>query len=474
MKIKRIFWIVGALALLVLAVTAVLAVWNMNGRAARAGQFQTYEVVRSDLTQSIGGTGSVRAEQSALLTWQTNGQVGSVDAAIGDRVRAGQVLATLSQDSLPEAVIQAGVDLATAQAELAQATESNTGLANAEQAVVTARQALEDAETTLEGMTYPRASDSVIQNAEAQITLAKKTLARASDRYRSVSHLSDDNSTKAEALLALTNAQLNLNTLTANYNWYTGAPTSLELAEAQAARDVARAQLANAQRTLETYKDGGIPADLAAAQAKVAIAQAKLNQARIVAPFAGVITSADPTTGDLITSGTEAFRIDNISRLLVDVQVSEVDINHIQPGMPVTMQFDAILGRTYNGKVVKVNLAGDAASNAVTFTVTTEVTDADEQVKPGMSATVNITVEQVADVLVVPNRALTSTDGKYSVRVLENGIPRRVEVQIGAATDSVTEIVSGDLQEGDLLVLTTSTTTTTGGPGGGAFFRTRP
>lgn len=473
-KINRIYWIIGAV--LLLGIIALLIFWNMNARANRAaGQFQTYEVVRSDLTQSIGGTGSVRAKQSALLTWQTSGQVGTVDAEIGDRVSTDQVLAALNPGSLPQAVIQAGVDLATAQVELAQATDSNTGLANAEQAVVTARQTLEDAQNELDSMNFPRASDSVIQNADGQITLAEKSLARAADRYRGLSHLSDDNATKAEALVAMTNAQLNLNTLIANYNWYSGTPTSLELAQAQAARDVAKAALSDAERTLQTYKDGGVPADMAAAQAKVAIAQAALNQAKIIAPFAGVITAAHPNPGDLVSSGTEAFRIDNVAQLLVDVPVSEVDINHIEVDMPVTMQFDAILGKTYNGKVVKVNLAGDTASNAVTFTVTTEIIDADEQVKPGMSATVSIIVQQTENALVVPNRALTNLDGKHTVRVLRNGIPSRVEVEIGTATDSVTEIVGGDLNEGDTIVLTTGTAANdAAGPGGGAFFRARP
>ena len=471
MKINRIYWIVGVIILLAIAG---LVVWNMTGRSARSSsQLQTYKVVRSDLTQSIGGTGSVRAKQSALLVWQTTGKIGAVNVGIGDKVTADQVLASLDQSSLPQAIIQAGVDLVTAQTTLAQLTVSNTGFANAQQAVATAQQTLKTAQDKLDAANYPRASDTLIENTAGQITLGEQSLARASDRYRMLSHMANDNPAKAQALVNMTNAQMNLNTLIANYNWYSGTPTSLDLAQAQSARDVAQAQLADAQRTLDTYKNGSVPADLAAAQAKVAIAQSTLNQAKITAPFAGVITEASPNTGDLVSNGTQAFRVDSTGHLLVDVQVSEVDINNIKAGMPVTMQFDAISGKTYHGQIVKINLAGDTTSNAVTFTVTAELTDADALVKPGMSATVTIIVRQTKGVLAVPNRAIFSLNGKHFVRLVTNGIPAQVEVQVGIVTDTVTEIVSG-IQEGDTIALPSATTTSGfggGGFGGGAVIR---
>jgi multidrug efflux pump subunit AcrA (membrane-fusion protein) len=112
------------------------------------------------------------------------------------------------------------------------------------------------------------------------------------------------------------------------------------------------------------------------------------------------------------------------------------------------------------------------ASNAVTFTITTELTDADAQVKPGMSATVTIIVKQVENALLVPNRAIRTFNGKHIVNLLQNGQITPVEVQVGATTDTVSEILSG-LQEGDTIAFSTASGTTTtrsaGGfrPGGG-------
>ena len=474
-NVNRYVWI-GA-AVIVIAVVG-LVIWNLN--SARAGRASAlggrYTVTRGTLTQSIAGTGSVHASQSATLTWGTTGKVGAVNVGIGDKVAANQVLATLDQGSLPQAIIQAEVDLVTAQTELAQATVSNTGKATAEQSVATAQKALQDAQNKLDSTSYPRASDSLIGNTSGQIVLARKNLARASDAYRAVQHLADDNSIKAQALVNMTNAQMNLNTLLANYNWYTGQPTNLDLVQAQAARDVASAQLADAQRTLATYSDGSVPADLATAQAKVAIAQATLNEARITAPFPGVVTEADASVGDLVSPTTTAFRVDNTSHLLVDVAVSEVDINQVKIGLPVTMQFDAVPNKTYHGKVVKVNLAGDVVSNAVTFTITAELTDADLLVKPGMSATVTVVVKQVDNAILIPNRAILNLNGKHMVSVLQNGQVSQVEIQVGAASDTVSEVLSG-LNEGDTIIFTSASGTPAaggfrvgagGGGGGGA------
>src|SRR5688572_16472211 len=103
MQVRRSYRIAGAVVLL--AVLA-LVIWGVSSsRAGRAAaQNQTYGVRRGTLTQSIGGTGSVRASQSAALTWQTTGTVGAVNAGIGDKVKADQVLASLDQASLPQAV----------------------------------------------------------------------------------------------------------------------------------------------------------------------------------------------------------------------------------------------------------------------------------------------------------------------------------------------------------------------------------
>ena len=102
----------------------------------------------------------------------------------------------------------------------------------------------------------------------------------------------------------------------------------------------------------------------------------------------------------------------------MDVKVSEVDINNVTIGQPVSLTFDAILGKEYHGEVIEVTQAGTVDAGVVNFTVTVELTDADAMVKPGMTAAVNIVVEETKDVLLVQNRAVRLVDNLRVVYVL--------------------------------------------------------
>jgi HlyD family secretion protein len=139
----------------------------------------------------------------------------------------------------------------------------------------------------------------------------------------------------------------------------------------------------------------------------------------------------------------------------------------VQIGQPVTVTFDAVQGKTYNGKVSQINQAGDDKSGAVNFTVTVELTDADSLVKPGMTAAVTISVKELKDALLVPNRAVRVINSKRMVYILKNGQPATVEVRLGATSDTNSEVVGGDLKEGDLIILNPPSSAFGPGSGGG-------
>jgi HlyD family secretion protein len=156
--------------------------------------------------------------------------------------------------------------------------------------------------------------------------------------------------------------------------------------------------------------------------------------------------------------------LDDLASLLVDVSVSEVDINQIQPGQEVLLTFDAIRGKEYRGVVSQVDRVGSNVQGAIEFNVTVELTDPDEEVKPGMTAAVNIVVDQLEDVLLVPNRAVRFQDGKQVVYILEDNQVVPVTIQIGSSSDTSSQVVSGDLQIGDLIVLNPPTVFSSNGP----------
>jgi HlyD family secretion protein len=157
--------------------------------------------------------------------------------------------------------------------------------------------------------------------------------------------------------------------------------------------------------------------------------------------------------GDLVSAGTTSFRIDDLNKLLVDVDVPEVDINSIKVGQPAVLTFDAISNKEYSSKVIEVGSVGEGTTGVVNFKVTMQILNPDEQVKPGMTAAVSITVTQLKDVLTVPNRAVRTVNNQTVVYVLRGGIPMPVTIELGASSDSRSEIVSGDLKEGDQVVL---------------------
>jgi len=417
------------------------------------GQFETVEAATGSLAARVGATGTVRSNHSAQLTWQTSGTVESVAVKIGDQVKRGDTLALLQTLSLPQNIIMAEAELLSAQQELDELQNSGISLAKVEQELAEAQKAFDDAEDKYDGIKYQRASDTYIENTQARLDLANRRVSQMRKNYAIFEKLPDGDSRKAEALSAMTSAELSRDQLVAELNYVTGSPDSTEAAQRKADYDVAKAELDNAKRRLEQMEDGIDPVELASVRARLAAAQASLNLARVIAPFDGTITDADVVPGDQVNAGKIAFRLDDLSRFLVDVEVSEIDINAVEVGQPVEVSFDAIQGASYQGIVVEVGRAGTVTQGAVNFTVTVELTDADEAVKPGMTAAVTILVQQLDDVLLVPNRAVRVVDGERVVYILKDGMPTAVDITLGATSDSESEVLIGDLKPGDLIVL---------------------
>jgi len=89
----------------------------------------------------------------------------------------------------------------------------------------------------------------------------------------------------------------------------------------------------------------------------------------------------------------------------------------------------------------------------VNFKVTVELLNPDEQVRSGMTAAVNIIISQLEDVLTVPKRAVRLVDNQTVVYILKNGAVVEVPIKIGASSDQVSEVLSGDLKVGDRIIL---------------------
>jgi HlyD family secretion protein len=511
-------WILIIGAVIVAVVVFIVVSSSISNQSTLAGpdEIEKVEVKIDTLTASIGATGKVRANQSAILTWDTSGEVGQVYVQAGDIVSDGQPLAALEQTSLDQNIILAQADLVSARQGLADLLNSRNQQAQAlldveeaeealedaitpntlseiqaQQAIVDAEKAVEEAERDL-GYLLSTASQASIDAAESEVVLAKDALEKAQDKFEPYENKPDDNLVRANLQSQLAAAQQNYDAKVRDLNALSGtsnaldiavseanlATTQAELIEAQDEYDrivegpssgeiaLLESQLEDAKREWERLSDGPDPDDVSAAEARVAAAEATLAQSIITAPFDGVVTMVENKPGDQVNPGTTALRVDDLSRLLVDLEVSEIDINQIEIGQSVEMTFDAIFAEEYHGKVLEVAMVGTETGSIINFKVTVELTDADEAVKPGMTSAVDVLTTEIVDALLVPNKAVRVKDGEKVVYFVTNSNPPEyfaVPVTLGASSDTLSQILGGELQAGDWILYNPSSDITSEG-----------
>lgn len=442
------------LLVVVLAAGAVFGYTRLRrAKAATSNSYQTEAVQRGPLVRTIGATGTVRTNQTISLSWLLTGRIGQIFVKEGDLVSPNQLLASLAPSTYPQNIISAQADLVNAQQSLDKLKNSNLGAAQALQTLSDAQKTLSDAQDKRSRLNLGRTSQADLDSAQAQLVIDQGSLRSALETYNKVSWLPEDNARRAQAYRQVTQAQQAIENDQQKLGWLNSTASALEVSQADAGVALAQARVKDAQREWDRLKNGPDAQDLLAAQARVDAAQALLAQTSLKSPIRGVVSQINTLPGDLVNAGSVSFRIDDLSRLLIDVPVAEIDINRVQVGQPVQLSFDSIQGKTYTGQVAEVSPFGVTQNGVVTFKVVIQLVDADAQVKAGMTAAVNITIEQLDHVLLVSNRAIRLQNGKRILYLLSGSQLRTVEIQAGSSSDTQTQIKSGDVNEGDLVVL---------------------
>jgi HlyD family secretion protein len=513
--------------LVVLAVGAYV-LGQVGVQAQAQNQLQTEPIQRGDLTVTVKASGIVRSNQTINLSWQTTGTIGEVYVKVGDLITSGQELASLEPTSLAQAVISARVSLIDAQKNLDDLLHSRLQAAQAQQALEDAQHALEDAQDpelvtanamkalaeaeknfanakTQLAIVQTKPSQSAIDQAHANLLLAKNVLDQTKDSIERIQKrqnippstffFSEIKKFYRQILenleLKLIRDQRSYDEALEKYNSLLEPPdpsdllvaeanlakTQAELAKAQldwernkdgpnqADIAVLVAQLEDSKRVWERLKEGPDPAELAAAQARVDSAQAVLNLASLTAPFSGTVTELLGKPGDLVAPGALMIRLDDMTRLNVDINVSEIDINNIQVGMPVQLVFEAIPDiirsnngsitqpEGYQGQVTQVTSYGQESQGGVIYRITVEITNPDQFIKPGITADADLVLRELKDVLLIPSSAIRFSAGSRVVYLLQNEQPTPIPVQIGASAGSKSEVLAGDLAEGDQILV---------------------
>jgi HlyD family secretion protein len=214
----------------------------------------------------------------------------------------------------------------------------------------------------------------------------------------------------------------------------------------------------------------------------VALALASLNQAKvnlgyatIVSPIDGTVVSRSVDVGQTVASAFQAPVLFTIAKDLremqVDTSVSEADVGRLLPGMPATFTVDAYPDEPFSGTVRQVRNAATTVQNVVTYDAVIDVHNPALKLKPGMTANVTLVVAHKDRALRAPNAAVrfqpdaallrelkitvpedTGDRNRKWLWVLHEGRPVAALVETGISDGTLTEVVSGDVYENDVLI----------------------
>ncbi|MGW5716458.1 efflux RND transporter periplasmic adaptor subunit [Amycolatopsis sp. NPDC003865] len=239
-------------------------------------------------------------------------------------------------------------------------------------------------------------------------------------------------------------------------------------------------------------------AKLDQAQLDVQTAQTALDNTTLYAPGAGTVTAINGTVGQQSSSGSASssqtsssssssgsgqgggqgssnsagvsssstsssgfITITNMTGLVVNTSVAEIDVSKVKTGQKATVTLNALPDKPIQATVSSINLTPTTSGSVVSYGAQLALTDPPDGLRPGQSASVVITVAEAQNALSVPAAAVTTAGSTNVVTVQENGrnVPR--QVQVGIRGESTVQITSG-LTEGENVVLTGASAGTTG------------
>ncbi|WP_432572897.1 efflux RND transporter periplasmic adaptor subunit [Kineococcus sp. SYSU DK005] len=444
---RRLLPLVGA------AVAAVLALAGCSSEEAPV--VTTAEVGRGDVQEVVEAPGTVQPRASSTVQAPASGTVATLQVADGQRVEAGQVLATIDSPQARDALAQA--EEADEQA-AAPGRSSSSGRTPA-QLAAQQRRARADAAARFE--------EAERQAAQLPDPVAREAALAA---VRSSRTQYDLLAAQTQALVEQVSAGL-------------GGVDDAVAALGQAQRVQTRAAVTAARATVEALTvrapiagtvslaaaggaSGGLPAG---AESLLQQGGLSLPQGALAGAGAGGGSSAAGSpvlaAGAVVSAGSPLLSVVDASVLTLTADVDESDVLRVQPGQTARVGVDAVEGSAYRGTVTSVDpSAASSGAGAVTYTVrlsydggTAEGGEPAPTPLPGMSAVVSLVVAEARDVVTVPAGAVLragSAGGEAdsdSVWVVRGGVAERRAVTVGVRGDDVVE-VTGGLRGGERIV----------------------
>ena len=267
-----------------------------------------------------------------------------------------------------------------------------------------------------------------------------------------------------------------------------GFGTQADLTTATTTRRRADAALASALANVEVAK------------ADVQLSKTNMDKAVIVAPIDGTVLNLQADLGQTVSASTTTVTLftlaHDLGQMQLQVDVDEADIGKVQVGDPASFTVDAYLGQSFPAQVSQMHYAPQTVDGIVTYPTILAIDNSDHRLRPGMTASADVTVEQVKGALTVPNAAFRYTppveqvstqkrsgllgmlfsggggnrpnataknavtkEGFRSLYIMKDGQPSQIAVKTGVTNGDLTQVVDGPLAVHDAVITQQSTGT---------------
>jgi len=435
-----------------LILTAILLVLTAAGlvtylRTAGDVEYLTARVDRGDIDATVVTTGNCNAVISVQVGSQVSGNIIALYADFNTQVKQGQLVARI--DPAP---FQAAVDQSTASLNAAKA------------AAVTAQASFNKSQSDLATAVANLASQKAnVVKAQSAVELARLETERRKILVKEESTSQED----------LDTAQASYDQAVASLAATQAAVTAAEEMVNSAKAGIAVAQTQVDQAAAIVHQD----------EAVLRQAQLNLNHTEIRAPVDGTVVSRNMDVGQTVAASFQAPTIfliaQDLKKMQVDTNVDEADVGPIRLGQPANFTVDAYPGQIFPGKVSQIREAPINVQNVITYDVVVQVANPDLKLFPGMTANATIFTGRASNALRVPKAALrfhphgteapraqpmggsgAKQMGSHPAEQLQTvyvlaggGQLKPVRVKLGLSDANYAEVSSGDLVQGQPVVV---------------------
>ncbi len=473
---------------------------ELTGTAQAADEVDVVPEVAGKVTAVYADVGDYVHRGQTLVRLDTElasaqqGQAAAGVAAAQARLAQAQEATGLTDEQTRVAVRQAEVGLQAAREQLSKArTGAKLRASTVESNIEQARNAVKSAEARLRDV-EAGAREQQRRQAEAQVAQAKSALDLAKQTYERHQHLFDAG---VIAQQQLDQVRTQYEVAQAQYEQAVQAQSLVE--EGARTEEVRLAELGVQQakeglRLAEAARDQVEIAkrDVAAAEQAVRLAEEQLNAARanrqqvalrerdaqaaaaavgqaasamelasvqvskhsVTAPISGTVASRYVEPGEGASPGFPVFTIVNNDLIYLEVSVSEDDLERLYVGQQAAITIDAVPDEEFYGEIYALNPAVRRESR--TGSARISISNPGGKVRAGMFGRARIVVERRDEVVLIAREAILPQDGKDVVYVVEGGIARKREVEVGMQRETQCEIVSG-IEEGEQVIVTGQT-----------------